>query len=69
MDEKLFFHLLDWTIMNSLLILTSCGAKVTHRDFRLTQLRNWLDLTSDRTHIGPRRQIAFVIAIIFVPKV
>jgi hypothetical protein len=34
MDEKLFFHLLDLTILNSFILLASYGAKVKHRDFR-----------------------------------
>ncbi|PSN36661.1 hypothetical protein C0J52_20299 [Blattella germanica] len=33
--KKLFFHLTDLTILNSYILLTSCGAKLTHRDFRL----------------------------------
>jgi hypothetical protein len=32
--NKLFFHLVDLTILNSW-ILASCGAKCAHRDFRL----------------------------------
>jgi hypothetical protein len=32
---KLFFHLLDLTVLNSWILLSSCGAKYTHRDFRL----------------------------------
>jgi len=37
---KLFFHLLDLTILNSWILLSSCGAKCTHRDFRLLLVRN-----------------------------
>jgi len=32
---KLFFHLLDLTVLNSWVLLSSCGAKYTHWDFRL----------------------------------
>jgi len=32
---KLFFHLLDLTVVNSWILLSSCGPKYTHRDFRL----------------------------------
>lgn len=32
--KKLFFHFLDPRILNSFILLTSCGAEVTHRDFR-----------------------------------
>jgi len=37
---KLFFHLLDLTVLNSWILLSSCGAKYTHRDFRLLLVRN-----------------------------
>ena len=32
---KLFFHFLGLTVLNSWILLSSCGAKYTHRDFRL----------------------------------
>ena len=35
---KLFFHLPDLTVLNSWILL-SCGAKYTHRDFRLLLVR------------------------------
>ncbi|PNF17185.1 hypothetical protein B7P43_G06584 [Cryptotermes secundus] len=41
--KKLFFHLLDLTILNSFIVLSSCGAKISHRDFRLTLVRNMLE--------------------------
>jgi hypothetical protein len=41
--NKLFFHLLDLTILNSFILLSSCGAKLSHRDFRLTLVRNMLE--------------------------
>jgi hypothetical protein len=37
---KLFFHLLDLTVLNSWILLSSCGAKRTHRDFRFLLVRN-----------------------------
>jgi hypothetical protein len=37
---KLFFHLLDLTVLNSWMLLSSCEAKYTHRDFRLLLVRN-----------------------------
>jgi len=37
---KLFFHFLDLTVINSWILLSSCGAKYTHRDFRLLLVRN-----------------------------
>jgi len=40
---KLFFHLLDLTILNSWILLSSCGAKYSHRDFRLLLVRNLIE--------------------------
>jgi len=34
--KKIFFHLLDLTILNSTIILASCGSKLSHRQFRLS---------------------------------
>jgi len=36
---KLFFHLLDLTVLKSWILLSSCGTKYTHRDFRLLLVR------------------------------
>jgi hypothetical protein len=38
--KKLLFHLLDLSILNSYILLTSCGSKLTHCDFRLTLVRD-----------------------------
>jgi hypothetical protein len=42
--KKLFFHMLNLTAMNIflllLLLLTSCGARMTHRQFRLALMHN-----------------------------
>jgi len=40
---KLFFHLLDLTVLKSWILLSSCGAKYTHRDFRLLLVRNLIE--------------------------
>jgi hypothetical protein len=41
--KKLFFHLLDLTIVNSYILLSSCGGKkISHRVFRLTLVREML---------------------------
>jgi len=40
---KLFFHFLDLTVLNSWTPLSSCGAKYTHRDFRLLLVRNLIE--------------------------
>jgi hypothetical protein len=37
--KKLFFHLLALTILNSFIILTCCGSKLSHRQFGLTLVR------------------------------
>ena len=37
---KLFFHLLDLRVLNSWILLSSCGAKYTHQDFSLLLVRN-----------------------------
>ena len=41
--KKLFFHFLDLTIHNSWILLSSCGAKYTHQDFRLLLVRNLIE--------------------------
>jgi len=41
--KELFFHLLDLAIVNSYILLSSCGGeKISHRDFRLTLIREML---------------------------
>jgi len=40
---KLFFHFLDLTVLNSWILLSSCGAKYAHRDFRLLLVRNLIE--------------------------
>jgi hypothetical protein len=40
---KLFYHLLDLTVLNSWIQLSSCGAKYTHQDFRLPLVRNLIE--------------------------
>ena len=41
--KKLFFHLLDLAIVNSYILLSSCGGKkILHRDFRLALIREML---------------------------
>jgi len=41
--KKLFFHLLNLTIVNSYILLSSCGGKkISRRDFRLTLIREML---------------------------
>jgi hypothetical protein len=41
--KKLFFHLIDLAILNSYILLSSCGGKkISHRDFRFALVRNML---------------------------
>ena len=40
---KLFFLLLDLTVLNSWILLSSFGAEYTHRDFRLLLVRNLIE--------------------------
>jgi hypothetical protein len=49
-DKKTFFHFLDMTILNSFLLLTSCGAIITHRDFRLALVRNLIEDAGSLPH-------------------
>jgi len=49
---KMFFHLLDLTTLNSWILLSSCGAKHTQRDFRLILVRNLIE-EAGRNHYGP----------------
>jgi hypothetical protein len=41
--KKLFFHLPDSTILNSFLLLTSCGAKMTQRQFILALVQSLIE--------------------------
>ncbi|PNF31295.1 hypothetical protein B7P43_G12669, partial [Cryptotermes secundus] len=41
--NKLFFQLLDLTILNSFILLSCCGAKLSHREFRLALVRNMVE--------------------------
>jgi len=47
---KLFFHLLDLTVLNSWILLSSCGAKCIHRDIRLLLVRNLIEEAGRSQH-------------------
>jgi len=52
---KLFFHFLDVTVLNSWILLSSCGAKYTHRDIRLLLVRNLFEEAGkSQDHRTPR---------------
>ena len=54
-STKLFFHLLDLTVLNSWILLFSCGAKYTYRDFRLLLVRNLIEEAGkSQDHPTPR---------------
>jgi hypothetical protein len=55
--NKLFFHLLDLTVLNSFILLSSCGAKFSHRDFRLALVRNMVD-HAGRNPCHPQRPVS-----------
>ena len=52
--KTLFFHLLDLTILNSFIIFSSYASKLSHRQFRLTLVR---DLIQEVRRV-PQPQIA-----------
>jgi hypothetical protein len=47
--KKLFFHL-ALTMLNSHILLKSCGSNLSHRDFRLTLVRNMMELAGPQPH-------------------
>jgi len=49
-NTKLFFHLLDLTVLNIWILLSSCGAKCTHKDFRLLLVRNLVEEAGRRQY-------------------
>jgi hypothetical protein len=55
---KLFFHLLDLTVLSSWILLSSCGAKCTHKDFRLLLVRNLIE-EAGRNHYCPHPQFGW----------
>jgi predicted nucleic acid binding AN1-type Zn finger protein len=54
--KKLFFHLLDLPVLNSYILLTSCGSKLTHHDFRLTLVRDVIQEEGEGRGRVPRPQ-------------
>ena len=54
---KLFFHFLDLTVLNSWILLSSCGAKYTHRDFRLLLVRK-LNEEAEESQDRPNPRLA-----------
>jgi len=43
MDQKAVFHWHDLTILNGWILLSSCGAKISHKCFLLHLVRNLID--------------------------
>jgi hypothetical protein len=64
--KKLFFHLLDLSVLNSFILLASCGSRLSHQNFRHALVRdliqeanntaNPLGLTYDTLNIGPQKE-------------
>jgi len=42
-DHEIIFQFLDLTVLNSWILLSSCGAEYTHQDFRLLLVRNLIE--------------------------
>ena len=53
---KLFFHLLDQTVINSCILLSSCGAKYTHQEFGL-QVRNLIEEAGKSQYLPTHRLV------------
>jgi hypothetical protein len=52
--KKLFFHLLDLAVLNSYILLSSCGGKkITPREFRLALVRNMLAHAGQQPRVQP----------------
>jgi len=52
---KLFFHPPDLTVLNSWILLSSCEAKYTHRDFRKFLVRNLIEeVGNSQDHPNPQ---------------
>ncbi|PSN56177.1 PiggyBac transposable element-derived protein 4 [Blattella germanica] len=45
--KKLFFHLIDITVLNSYIIQKSCGGKLSHKEFRESLIRNLIQTAQD----------------------
>jgi hypothetical protein len=54
MEHEIFFHLVDLTLLNSWILLSSCGAKYTHRDLRLLLVKNWIEEAGNSQDHPPR---------------
>ena len=51
----MFSHLLDLTVLNSWILLSSCGAKYTNRDYRLLLVRKLIEeAEKTQNHHNPR---------------
>jgi hypothetical protein len=48
--QKKYFHLLDPTVLNSYIILSSCGSKTDHRKFHLTSVHYLMEMSTRESH-------------------
>jgi hypothetical protein len=51
--KTLLFHLFDLTILNSYIILTSCGSQADHQKFYLTIVQNMLEMRARILDLDP----------------
>jgi len=54
---KFFFNLLDLSVLNSWILLSSYGAKFTQRDFRLLLVRNLIEEAAKSQYLSTPRLI------------
>jgi hypothetical protein len=59
--KKFFIHLLDLTILNSYILLRSCGSKLSHSDVRLTPVRNMVESAGPQP--SPQRSVGRPLAL------
>jgi hypothetical protein len=66
--KKLFFQLFDLAIVNSYILLSSCGGKkFSHRDFRLTLIREMLARSGHKPrpsmHVTEVHKLTFTVVV------
>jgi hypothetical protein len=55
--KKLFFHLLELSVLNSFILLTSCSSKLSHQNFKLVLVRNLIqERAACLDHRPPHRE-------------
>jgi hypothetical protein len=49
-DKNLFFHLLDLTVLNNYIILSSCSGRIDHPKFCLSLVQKLLEMRTREPH-------------------